>query len=154
MIVADGTGAQITKIDLNSKVLSGSVAIPGAAVFLYQVLEVPTVDGCLVGKANTDVAILARSNFATIKNPTWFSGCVSYLVDSLDDSKLVAFTMSSPSNTLRHFDRTSWDTDIDFIHADLNIATFGFYNNILNFGPYQYVVTIVSNGGALSTVVE
>jgi hypothetical protein len=117
------------------------VDVPGPQESLHSLLPIPSIDGLLVGKVQSDVPILARVNFATIKNPTYSSTIRFYLVDSVNDTALMVFTHLSPANQVRHFNRLTWVSNghNDFVNVDLN--SYGGSNSLLNFGPYQYVIS-------------
>jgi hypothetical protein len=72
--------------------MSSSTTMPGGAVtYVYMLLNITSIDAYLVGKNTGSVPILARSNFATIKNPTWSSTCCFYLVDNSTTATLMMF---------------------------------------------------------------
>ena len=48
---------------------------------------------------------------------------------------------------LRQHSISSWTSEADILHADIDLLIYGGDNNILNFGPYQYVVTFTSPTG-------
>jgi hypothetical protein len=94
----------------------------------------------LVHRKLGSVPILARVNFATIKNPTRAVECYHYLIDNLADYYLMGFT--GAPYTLQHYNILQWTLTVTIIHPDIGMGAQGSSNNILNFGPYQYVVTI------------
>jgi hypothetical protein len=149
LVVASGNSNMIFKLDFTNKAIGVNVAMPGGAGYNYHLFFLPTLDGYYVCRVSGSVPILARVNFATIKNPTFAVSTIHCLSDNLDDQYSMMYTSSS---TLRHFDRVSWTAN-DVVHTDINLSAVGTTNNILNFGPYQYVVTIPARSSAPSTII-
>ena len=150
LVCAGITSNNIFRLDVTTKAVSSQTPMPGTGAEVFALLSIASIDGYLVGKQQGSVPILARADFSEIKNPTWSSECSFFLVDTIDDKFAVAFTSTTPSDSLRHYDRETWLTDGNTIHADIDLAAVGNANNILNFGPYQYVVTIPSEKSSLS----
>jgi hypothetical protein len=119
--------------------------------YTHMALEFSTVDALIVVVQTGVQPILARSNFATIKNPTTTWEQFFGLVDNLGDDLVVYFT-KTPNWRLRGYSRATWLTDADLYRPEFVMDSFGAPNNILNFGPYQYVVTIPSTPSAIGFV--
>jgi hypothetical protein len=139
-ICTDSTNNKIYRVDQSTRTVSGEVLMPGSTGFEIQMtLEIPSISALLSGKPTSgSVPILARVDFSTIKNPTWSTSSYYFFVDNIDDKYLMMF----PGPCIRHFNRLTWNVNTDTIHSDLDLSSYGSTNNILNFGPYQYVVTI------------
>jgi hypothetical protein len=109
---------------------------------IYSIQIIPSINAFLMGRYKVEVPILARSNFATIKNPGMSCIVYQHLLDNIDDKAIFLFTTSTPTTSMRHYNRITWTANSHFDFPDISLSTFGSANNILNFGPYQYVVTI------------
>jgi hypothetical protein len=135
---------KIFKMDQNSiaTISYGSTFGP-AGVMTSLALNIPSSDAFFLVTHSGNFPILARVDFSTIKNPTTTSTSEFGLVDNNNDQILMVYT-KSPNYRLRDFNRLTWLDDSHRIHTELAMEGLGYDNNILNFGPYQYVVTIPS----------
>lgn len=106
----DGAGNKVFRLDLSSKAISSRTTLSGTAAAVVQNHYIPSIEAFLIGRLSGSVPIVAASNFAPIKNPSWSSSCLFYLVDNLNDKYLIMFT---DDGKLRHFDRTTWTANTD-----------------------------------------
>jgi hypothetical protein len=133
------------KVNLNTNSKGSETNLPGVSHGAQMLLYVEPLDGILVGRFEIDLPILARVDFSTIKNPTWTGYAYHFLVfdgrpSPVASMKVAIFNEWTPYTMLRRFNLDPWTQE-----AEIDLDSYGYVNNILNFGPYQYVVTILSN---------
>ena len=108
LVTSDGTN--VMRITVNTATQAGLTAVPSAPTAVILILYIPFQDGYLLGKRYTNIPILARSNFATIKNPDKaLQRDYYYLVDNLNDNKFimtVTTAVNSPPVVMRKYDIT------------------------------------------------
>ena len=92
------------------------------------------------------LSILSKADFSTIKSLTYTGTGLFHTADTLNSNQYsFAYTSSGTSDhALCRYDIQGSGGSGSVIEACLSLlsATYGRPNNILNFGPYQYVVTI------------
>ena len=130
----------IYRITVSTYAVTGSVALDGTRN-IEGLDELVSSNAYLVGRDGNTAPILARANFATIKNPAISDSEKPefYCVDNLDNKIKFIF---DAMNRITRFNTDTWLLVTDYTHPKLSLAVYGVDNNILNFGPYQYVVTI------------
>ena len=153
VICSNSGNAKIFKVDLMTGTANPASSIAVTGPYNNYNFEIASQSAYFIGYSSNWLPILARSNFATIKIPsttatTWF-----YTLDNLNDSLVMGFTAASPASHIRHFNTQTWVNDGSTIHANIDISSVGTRNNILNFGPYQYVVTIPESASPAKIVV-
>jgi hypothetical protein len=86
--------------------------------------------------------LFARANFATIKNPT-FAGISGFnLLDNISGDYFFIYTSTE---AIKRYTLSTWITEADVFGTMPNGVAYGFKNHMMNFGPYQYVVTMTQN---------
>ena len=91
------------------------------------IFQIASIDAYYLVKFTTSIPILASSNFATIKNPTWTDTCYNHLVDNIDDRLfMMSCDLPAPMH-LKHYRLDTWKVLADTAHADLvlDIAVYG-----------------------------
>lgn len=137
VIVSDGQ--KIANMIVNPTTLGQSAPVStGTASDAMMILFIPSISAVFLGTQSTSNPILSRSDFSLISRPgNLFSLITNFLVDSIDDRYIML-----NSGNLAHYNRLNWLTYTDKAHPDIAVPSFS--NNILNFGPYQFVIFIAA----------
>ena len=132
----------IIKIDVVNTFESLNVALQQRTEAVYDMMYLSSIDAFVVGKYYYSIPIVRRSDFSPIRNPAYTDGLlrIHFRLDNMRDDVMYAYSTGY------------WITKIDILNDPTNLlylstlyaGTYGAYNNILNFGPYQYVVTMPS----------
>ena len=106
----------------------------------------------MAGKEYHSIPIVNRVDFsAIIYHPLPANiQSANHQVDNINNNAY-AYIENRP-DTMNKYQISTWTTATYFI-ASLTYSTYGELNSILNFGPYQYVVTIPESPVATSTIV-
>ena len=140
--------SNIFRISSINLAITGTTTLVETTAEPYDLPLINSMDIFHIAKSSVSNPFVARVDFAPIKNPTFTDGFwLHFVTDICDDRYLMVHTGNF---RLKHYRRDTWSTDSDRFHADILIGSYGGRNNILNFGPYQYVVTIPSASASTS----
>ena len=93
----------IYRIDVTDCSETDGVTMPETTQNFYFMANIDSIDACFVGKEKTSVPILARVNFAPIKNPTIAGQGGTYAIDNINDNFVFMYKSNNPRR-IRHYD--------------------------------------------------
>ena len=127
--------------NLTPPAISKLTQLPVGSVLITGLFIDSSTDTYVVGRRTTSIPILRRSDMSLLKNPT-ISLNEAHLFFELDNlnSNDYLFSFTNGKNAIK-YDISSNYPQLH-ITGNISLSAYGTYNNILNFGPYQYVVTI------------
>jgi hypothetical protein len=133
-------GAHYTIVTLNNPTLSSATSVAtGGDSNAFLLLYISSLDAWLLGSLGYTIQFMSRSNYAILSTAGVGTPTAYFLIDNLDDKFVFLFT---DGRYMRHFNRLTWTTGSDNDMPDLSLTAYTSANNILNFGPYQYALTI------------
>ncbi len=116
----------------------------------------PQLDAYAIAKLSTSIPIVRRSDLTAISNPSYRVGFEVHgiTLDNLQTDRLFLSGLLSGNPCVDRYSAAQLLAGPTMqLAATVDVSQYGSYNNILNFGPYQYVVTIPSSGSQFSKVV-
>ena len=127
---------KLSVYDPGTNILTSS---PSPRKDIANIVRIDKLDAIVHGRKDVSLLIIHKADFSTIKNPTFTGPMNIWVVDNLNNQDFI-YTLSTTGVPAKA-DRTTWLTNSDLI-VTTTISAYGAVNTIMNFGAYQYILSI------------
>ena len=127
------------KIDIHAPTLDISTYSPSNGNPAVVVKVIGAVGVVLHGRSRYSVAFVNKADFTVVKTPAFVGVADCWLTDNLYLKQYV-YSLKA-SNVVKKFDINTWTTDTDAL-GTADLSAYGTANTIMNFGHFQYILTV------------